>query len=115
MGNERAGWALDNVYIGGQEVNSFQLYDDFNQIDLTSYGNKFVFSSWCFVYFILFCTGLLADELYEFYPNSIVDSGICNTMSRVIMWPRNIVYNQNSLTTRELIVAPGHVLQFLVI
>lgn len=36
MGEQRAGWALDDVYIGGHEVNSFHLDDDLETANLPS-------------------------------------------------------------------------------
>lgn len=38
MGLDRAGWALDNVYIGGQEVNTHVLQDNF-EVEYDLNGN----------------------------------------------------------------------------
>lgn len=80
------GWTLDNVYIGGSEINPSHLYEDFE--------------------------GAVDETEWEFYPNGRLWSGLCARPSSAIAW--NGKPGLQSLTTGQLIVQEGYMLQFMV-
>ncbi|CAK8675621.1 unnamed protein product [Clavelina lepadiformis] len=98
IGESRGGWAIDDVYIGGHEVNAPSLENDLEEEDLPEQN-----------------IGVLHDELFDFYPNGLVDFGMCGGQngSRQITWPDGDRHSvEQSLTTRQLIVSSGCMIQF---
>uniref|UniRef100_A0A4W3ITL7 Reelin n=1 Tax=Callorhinchus milii TaxID=7868 RepID=A0A4W3ITL7_CALMI len=88
---ERAQWALDNVLIGGSEINPSQLMDSFDD-------------------------GVNHDENWTFYPNAVRTAGFCGNPSFHLYWPnKKKDETYNFLESRELIVAPGYILQFRIV
>uniref|UniRef100_A0A4W3JKV5 Reelin n=1 Tax=Callorhinchus milii TaxID=7868 RepID=A0A4W3JKV5_CALMI len=89
---ERAQWALDNVLIGGSEINPSQLMDSFDD------------------------EGVNHDENWTFYPNAVRTAGFCGNPSFHLYWPnKKKDETYNFLESRELIVAPGYILQFRIV
>jgi len=94
MGADRAGWAIDDVLIGGDDINPSLLESGFQKIDKENIGE-------------------VADELFDFYPHGKVKSGICGLQKSVIWWANdeNTVID-GSITTRQLIVSKNYLIQF---
>jgi len=69
-------------------------------------------------FYLVYASGDLPDETFDFYPNSAVDFNLCfsDVGSRVIMWaggqPDSV---QQSVTTRQLLVSSGFMIQFKVL
>nr|XP_026690434.1 reelin [Ciona intestinalis] len=96
MGTDRAGWAIENVYIGGNEVNSPKLEYNFES-NVLPVHNK----------------GLLSDESFNFYPHGTRGDLLCGSNPDSMTWNlNNEISAEHSLTTRQLIVAPGYMIQF---
>ncbi|KAK3548865.1 hypothetical protein QTP70_021277 [Hemibagrus guttatus] len=89
---DRAQWALDNILIGGSEINPSVLLDNFDE------------------------EGISHEESWSFYPNGVRTAGFCGNPSFHLYWPnKNQDGTYNILSTRELIVQPGYILQFKVL
>ncbi|XP_064633067.1 reelin-like [Lineus longissimus] len=76
-------WAIDDVIIGGQEINPSTLYNDFSEeshLDL------------------------------EFFPNGRVEGAVCNRPGMAMVWEKTT--GAKMVTTRPLIVQHGHIIQF---
>ncbi|XP_077972003.1 reelin-like isoform X1 [Styela clava] len=97
MGGERAGWAIDNVYIGGHEINSYSFENGF-EVHHDGHGSR----------------GSLDEQEFEFYPNGRIGIGQCSgdNTSHMMWHGTHGLFMKQSLTTRQLIVTPGHLLQF---
>ncbi|XP_043944459.1 reelin isoform X3 [Protopterus annectens] len=90
--SDRAQWALENILIGGAEINPSQLVDTFDD------------------------EGLSHDENWSFYPNAVRTAGFCGNPSFHLYWPNKKQDKaHNILSTRELIVQPGYMLQFKIV
>ncbi|XP_077327999.1 reelin isoform X2 [Lithobates pipiens] len=88
---DRAQWALDNILIGGAEINPSQLVDTFD--DGTSH-----------------------DEHWSFYPNAVRTAGFCGNPSFHLYWPnKKKDRTHNILSSRELIIQPGYMIQFKIV
>ncbi|XP_061108680.1 reelin [Conger conger] len=89
---ERAQWALDNVLVGGSDINPSTLLDTFDD------------------------EGVSHEESWSFYPNAVRTAGFCGNPSFHLYWPnKNEDGTHNILATRELIVQPGYILQFKIV
>ncbi|TRY95474.1 hypothetical protein DNTS_000445 [Danionella cerebrum] len=90
--SERAAWALDNIMVGGSDINPSSLIDTFDD------------------------EGVSHEESWSFYPNAVRTAGFCGNPSFHMYWPnKNQDGSHNVLATRELIVQPGYVLQFKIV
>ncbi|ELW72090.1 Reelin [Tupaia chinensis] len=88
-GVERAQWALDNILIGGAEINPSQLVDTFDD------------------------EGTSHEENWSFYPNAVRTAGFCGNPSFHLYWPnKKKDKTHNALSSRELIIQPGYMMQF---
>uniref|UniRef100_A0A3B3T8V8 Reelin n=1 Tax=Paramormyrops kingsleyae TaxID=1676925 RepID=A0A3B3T8V8_9TELE len=89
---ERAQWALDNVQVGGSDINPSTLLDTFDD------------------------EGVSHEDSWSFYPNAVRTAGFCGNPSFHLYWPnKNQDGTHNVLVTRELIVQPGYILQFKIV
>ncbi|XP_057204020.1 reelin isoform X1 [Triplophysa rosa] len=89
---ERAQWALDNILVGGSDINPSTLLDTFDD------------------------EGVSHEESWSFYPNAVRTAGFCGNPSFHLYWPnKNLDGSHNILATRELIVQPGYILQFKIV
>ncbi|KAG5845891.1 hypothetical protein ANANG_G00143990 [Anguilla anguilla] len=89
---ERAQWALDNILVGGSDINPSTLLDTFDD------------------------EGVSHEESWSFYPNAVRTAGFCGNPSFHLYWPnKNEDGTHNILATRELIVQPGYILQFKIV
>ncbi|XP_016393771.1 reelin-like [Sinocyclocheilus rhinocerous] len=89
---ERAQWALDNILVGGSDINPSTLLDTFDD------------------------EGVSHEESWSFYPNAVRTAGFCGNPSFHLYWPnKNQDGSHNILATRELIVQPGYILQFKIV
>ncbi|KAK2176997.1 hypothetical protein NP493_626g01025 [Ridgeia piscesae] len=79
------GWTLDDVYIGGSKINPSELYENFD--------------------------GKLDEELWESHPNGDVLSMVCQRKNTALAWGKQGGHVRG-VTTRQLIVQSGHMLQF---
>ena len=82
------GWTLDDVYIGGSKINPSELYENFD--------------------------GKLDEEQWEAHPQGEVQSVVCQRKNSALAWGRTGGHVRG-VTTRQLIVQSGHMLQFKVI
>lgn len=80
------GWTLDDVYIGGSEINPSELYERLE----ADY----------------------ADHLWEFAPGSDRKSGVCEQNSGSLFWDES--KGVKKLTTSQLIIQENYMLQFKV-
>lgn len=116
---ERAQWAIDNILVGGSDINPSTLLDTFDDgefaCSLCFPGHDVqVYSSSCLC-FISFPEGVSHEESWSFYPNAVRTAGFCGNPSFHLYWPnKNHDRTHNILATRELIVQPGYILQFKV-
>uniref|UniRef100_W5NEI9 Reelin n=1 Tax=Lepisosteus oculatus TaxID=7918 RepID=W5NEI9_LEPOC len=86
---ERAQWAIDNILIGGSDINPSSLLDTFDD------------------------EGASHEESWSFYPNAVRTAGFCGNPSFHLYWPnKKQDGTRNILATRELIVQPGYIVQF---
>lgn len=115
---ERAQWALDNILVGGSDINPSTLLDTFDDGELT-YFNRCTrrplapFRSSQNLFFLP--EGVSHEESWSFYPNAVRTAGFCGNPSFHLYWPnKNLDGSHNILATRELIVQPGYILQFKV-
>ncbi|XP_053261694.1 reelin [Podarcis raffonei] len=91
-GFDRAQWALDNVLIGGAEINPSQLVDTFDD------------------------EGISHEENWSFYPNAVRTAGFCGNPSFHLYWPnKKKDQTDNILSSRELIIQPGYMIQFKIV
>ncbi|MEJ1272528.1 solute carrier family 26 member 5 [Cricetulus griseus] len=91
-GVERAQWALDNILIGGAEINPSQLVDTFDD------------------------EGSSHEENWSFYPNAVRTAGFCGNPSFHLYWPnKKKDKTHNALSSRELIIQPGYMMQFKIV
>uniref|UniRef100_A0A8C3X6X5 Reelin n=1 Tax=Catagonus wagneri TaxID=51154 RepID=A0A8C3X6X5_9CETA len=91
-GVERAQWALDNILIGGAEINPSQLVDTFDD------------------------EGTSHEENWSFYPNAVRTAGFCGNPSFHLYWPnKKKDKTHNVLSSRELIIQPGYMMQFKIV
>ena len=81
------GWTLDDVYIGGSKINPSELYENFD--------------------------GTLDPEKWESHPNCKIRSTVCQRKNVALYWDR-LPGDVRGVTTRQLIVQSGHMLQFKV-
>ncbi|XP_026788519.2 reelin isoform X1 [Pangasianodon hypophthalmus] len=89
---DRAQWALDNILVGGSEINPSTLLDTFDE------------------------EGISHEEKWSFYPNGVRTAGFCGNPSFHLYWPnKNQDGTYNILATQELIVQPGYILQFKIV
>ncbi|KAI4895212.1 hypothetical protein NFI96_018500 [Prochilodus magdalenae] len=89
---ERAQWALDNILVGGSDINPSTLLDTFDD------------------------EGTSHEESWSFYPNAVRTAGFCGNPSFHLYWPnKKQDGTYNILATRELIVQPGYILQFKIV
>ncbi|XP_068578627.1 reelin-like isoform X1 [Cebidichthys violaceus] len=89
---ERAQWAIDNILVGGSDINPPTLLDTFDD------------------------EGVSHEESWSFYPNAVRTAGFCGNPSFHLYWPnKNQDKTHNILATRELIVQPGYILQFKIV
>uniref|UniRef100_A0A3Q2U7U2 Reelin n=1 Tax=Fundulus heteroclitus TaxID=8078 RepID=A0A3Q2U7U2_FUNHE len=89
---ERAQWAIDNILVGGSDINPSTLLDTFDD------------------------EGVSHEESWSFYPNAVRTAGFCGNPSFHLYWPnKNQDRTHNILATRELIVQPGYILQFKIV
>ncbi|KAG7267027.1 hypothetical protein CRUP_004162 [Coryphaenoides rupestris] len=89
---ERAQWAIDNILVGGSDINPSTLLDTFDD------------------------EGVSHEESWSFYPNAVRTAGFCGNPSFHLYWPnKNQDHTHNILATRELIVQPGYILQFKIV
>ncbi|PIO39297.1 hypothetical protein AB205_0206040, partial [Aquarana catesbeiana] len=89
---DRAQWALDNILIGGAEINPSQLVDTFDD------------------------EGTSHDEHWSFYPNAVRTAGFCGNPSFHLYWPnKKKDRTHNILSSRELIIQPGYMIQFKIV
>ncbi|KAL8220924.1 UNVERIFIED_CONTAM: hypothetical protein K2H54_056510 [Gekko kuhli] len=89
---DRAQWALDNVLIGGAEINPSQLIDTFDD------------------------EGISHEENWSFYPNAVRTAGFCGNPSFHLYWPnKKKDQTHNILSSRELIIQPGYMMQFKIV
>lgn len=116
---ERAQWAIDNILVGGSDINPSTLLDTFDDGEFACSfyfpGHDVeVYSSSCLC-FISFPEGVSHEESWSFYPNAVRTAGFCGNPSFHLYWPnKNHDRTHNILATRELIVQPGYILQFKV-
>lgn len=82
-----AGWTLDDVFIGGSEINPSHMYQAFES------------------------NGTL--DSVEFHPGGVVDSGICGKRDAFMIWKGDA--RPRSFTTEQLIIQDNYMLQFKVI
>uniref|UniRef100_A0A8C9VAA0 Reelin n=1 Tax=Scleropages formosus TaxID=113540 RepID=A0A8C9VAA0_SCLFO len=88
----RAQWALDNIQVGGSDINPSSLLDTFDD------------------------EGVSHEDSWSFYPNAVRTAGFCGNPSFHLYWPnKNHDGTHNILATRELIVQPGYVIQFKIV
>uniref|UniRef100_A0A8C6XTW2 Reelin n=1 Tax=Naja naja TaxID=35670 RepID=A0A8C6XTW2_NAJNA len=91
-GFDRAQWALDNILIGGAEINPSQLVDTFDD------------------------EGISHEENWSFYPNAVRTAGFCGNPSFHLYWPnKKKDQTYNILSSRELIIQPGYMIQFKIV
>ncbi|XP_078717259.1 LOW QUALITY PROTEIN: reelin [Lampetra fluviatilis] len=91
----RATWALDDVLVGGEEVNPSILVDDFQ----TGSGEA-----------------ALREDLWTFHPHAAPAAGFCSRPGGALVWPGGQpLPTPASLTTRQLIIAPGSMVQFQIV
>ncbi|XP_062860161.1 reelin [Trichomycterus rosablanca] len=89
---QRAQWALDNILVGGADINPSTLFDTFDDESKSH------------------------EENWSFYPNAVRTAGFCGNPSFHLYWPnKNQDGTHNILETRELIVQPGYILQFKIV
>ncbi|XP_060574508.1 reelin-like isoform X2 [Ruditapes philippinarum] len=79
-------WALDDVYIGGHEINPANIEINFNE------------------------TLMLNDQPWEFSPYGHIGAEICKKDDSVIMWDEG--NGTREFTTKQLIVQMNYLLQF---
>lgn len=113
---ERAQWAIDNILVGGSDINPSTLLDTFDDGEfagsLNAPGRDPEDG--------LLCStsppeGVSHEESWSFYPNAVRTAGFCGNPSFHLYWPnKNQDRTHNILATRELIVQPGYILQFKV-
>ena len=110
---ELSPWTLEDVYIGGTEINPSQLYEDFEP-NRTTASNHY--------------KGLTSDEdqsqsdsssspsggdsVFEFAPNAAVWSNVCSRRSAALAWEE--APGVKRITTQQLIVQQGYMMQFKV-
>lgn len=119
---ERAQWALDNILVGGSDINPSTLLDTFDDgelvcVDLISVLplSRFDSPSPLVVSWPPPPEGVSHEESWSFYPNAVRTAGFCGNPSFHLYWPnKNQDRTHNILATRELIVQPGYILQFKV-
>ncbi|GBN96133.1 Reelin [Araneus ventricosus] len=80
--------SVDNIYIGGSEINAFELFDDFE-----SAGGADPTNWW-------------------FGPYSKVENSYCYHPSHALLWKKDSDIEERGITTRELIVENGFMIQF---
>ncbi|KAF8766780.1 Reelin like protein [Argiope bruennichi] len=80
--------ALDNIYIGGSEINAFELFDDFEG------------------------PGGADPTNWWFGPYSKVENSYCYHPSHALLWKKDSDIEERGITTRELIVENGFMIQF---
>lgn len=117
---ERAQWAIDNILVGGSDINPSTLLDNFDD-------GQCVFLGWVGPETLTTPAhlpslhasnqpeGVSHEESWSFYPNAVRTAGFCGNPSFHLYWPnKNQDNTHNILATRELIVQPGYILQFKV-
>ncbi|GIY36220.1 reelin [Caerostris darwini] len=80
--------ALDNIFIGGSEINAFELFEDFEDVKGTDPTN------------------------WWFGPYSKVEKSYCHHSSHALLWKKDSDIEERGITTRELIVENGFMIQF---
>ncbi|XP_022095907.1 reelin-like [Acanthaster planci] len=87
---QRAQWALDDIYIGGSEINPTHLRESFN-LGLT-------------------------ETLWDFYPYGQVQVGVCLNSDRALYWANRRHSQRDSVAvTRQLIIDTNYMLQFKIV
>ncbi|XP_076339324.1 reelin-like [Tachypleus tridentatus] len=84
-------WALDDVYIGGSQINPSVLQEDFEKKHSPQPIN------------------------WWFYPSGQIKKNYCRHNSLSLVWMNNTGEGERSLTTCELIVGEGYMIQFKII
>lgn len=79
--------ALDDIYIGGSEINDYELYDGFENSGAES-------TNWWFG------------------PYSKVENNYCRHPSKSLVWKKDSDIEERGITTRELIVENDFMIQF---
>ena len=87
LGESAKSWTLDDVYIGGAEINPSDVFESFE--DET-----------------------MSDNKLEFYPAGHLDSHMCGKQDNVLAW--NTDSGMKMATTRQMIVQDDYMIQFKV-
>ncbi|KAL5015495.1 hypothetical protein ScPMuIL_009765 [Solemya velum] len=82
----RSQWAIDNVYIGGTEINPSEFQASFNE------------------------TGFVSDAPWEFSPHGHIVDEVCTRTGSVLSWQEGS--GTRSFVTNQLIIQRGYMLQF---
>ncbi|KAJ8046874.1 Reelin [Holothuria leucospilota] len=83
-------WAIDSVFIGGSEINPVSLEETFDLLP--------------------------TESLWMFHPYGKTHIGVCQSQNAALYWGNVDSDNMNgSVTTRELIVDKGFIMQFKII
>lgn len=82
-------WALDNIHIGGSQINPPELYEDFqNNIN---------------------------EQNWWFHPHGQIKNRFCSNDGDSMVWLTDINSGERSITTRELIIGENYMIQFSII
>ena len=75
-----------------------------------------MFFIYFFIYFQFILTeGTSHEENWSFYPNAVRTAGFCGNPSFHLYWPnKKKDKTHNALSSRELIIQPGYMMQFKV-
>ena len=81
-------WTIDNVHIGGTEINPSELYATFDQP--------------------------LDERLWEFHPGAETSQFLCGSPGKSLLWQQKNNKESRSITTGQLIVQENYMMQFKV-
>ncbi|KAL3853203.1 hypothetical protein ACJMK2_016762, partial [Sinanodonta woodiana] len=79
-------WALDNVYIGGHEINPSQYQIGFNE------------------------TQMISDQPWEFHPFGQIETQFCLKDDKIMYWEEG--KGPRQFITKQMIVQTGYIIQF---
>ena len=82
------GWSLDDIYIGGLEINTHKLIDDFN-------------------------TRQSDQQIWEFTHGALVTQSYCGKLDHALKFIKNDVASTYAIT-RQLIIQENYIIQFKV-